>query len=261
MAPSIINNYEIYNKRMDKSFQDKLFFLDKIKDNVEAIVDFGCADGALIRHLSEVTNIKLIGYDQDHRMIELANEKTNKDNCLFNEDFEEIIEDINPRNSLLNLSSVIHEIYSYFTSNEIEFFWNTVFNTDFKYISIRDLCASESINRPSNINDYTKLLQKANPNLLLDHESIWGSVRENRNLVHYLLKYRFLENWDREVRENYFGLSLECLLSKIPMDKYEIIYFENYILPYTANKIKEDFDIELHDNTHVKLLLKRKEED
>ena len=28
----------------------------------------------------------------------------------------------------------------------------------------------------------------------------------------------------------------------------------------TVNKIKEDFDIELNDNTHVKLLLKRKEE-
>lgn len=27
----MINNYDIYNKRMDKSFQDKMFFLDKIK--------------------------------------------------------------------------------------------------------------------------------------------------------------------------------------------------------------------------------------
>ena len=63
----MINNYDVYNKRMDKSFQDKLFFLDKIKDSVEAVVDFGCADGALIRHLSEFefTNIKLVGYDSN----------------------------------------------------------------------------------------------------------------------------------------------------------------------------------------------------
>lgn len=27
----MINDYNVYNKRMDKSFQDKLFFLDKIK--------------------------------------------------------------------------------------------------------------------------------------------------------------------------------------------------------------------------------------
>ena len=256
----MINNYDVYNKRMDKSFQDKLFFLDKIKDNVEAIVDFGCADGALIRHLSELTNTKLVGYDSDYNMIDIAKSKTNKDNCLFNEDFEEIIkEEIIPQESLLNISSVIHEVYSYLDSKDIEIFWDMVLDSNFKYISVRDLCASESINRPSNINDYTKLIQKANPKFLSDFESIWGSVRENRNLVHYLLKYRFLENWDREVRENYFGLSLECLLSKIPMDKYEIVYFENYILPYTANKIREDFDIELHDNTHVKLLLKKRD--
>ena len=256
----MINNYDVYNKRMDKSFQDKLFFLDKIKDNVEAIVDFGCADGALIRHLSELTNTKLVGYDSDYNMIDIAKSKTNKDNCLFNEDFGRIIkEEIIPQESLLNISSVIHEIYSYLDSKDIEIFWDMVFDSNFKYISIRDLCASESINRPSNINDYTKLIQKAKPRFLSDFESVWGSVRENRNLVHYLLKYRFLENWDREVRENYFGLSLERLLSKIPMDKYEIIYFENYILPYTASKIKEDFDIELHDNTHVKLLLKKRD--
>lgn len=256
----MINNYDVYNKRMDKSFQDKLFFLDKIKDNVEAIVDFGCADGALIRHLSELTNIELVGYDSDYNMIDIAKSKTNKDNCLFKEDFGEIIEEeIIPQESLLNISSVIHEVYSYLDSKDIEIFWDMVFDSNFKYISIRDLCASESINRPSNINDYTKLIQKAKPRFLSDFESVWGSVRENRNLVHYLLKYRFLENWDREVRENYFGLSLERLLSKIPMDKYEIVYFENYILPYTASKIKEDFDIELHDNTHVKLLLKKRD--
>lgn len=256
----MINNYDVYNKRMDKSFQDKMFFLDKIKDNVEAIVDFGCADGALIRHLSELTNTKLVGYDSDYNMINIAKSKTNKDNCFFKEDFGEIIEEeIIPQESLLNISSVIHEVYSYLDSKDIEIFWNMVLDSNFKYISIRDLCASESINRPSNINDYTKLIQKAKPRFLSDFESVWGSVRENRNLVHYLLKYRFLENWDREVRENYFGLSLERLLSKISMDKYEIIYFENYILPYTANKIKEDFDIELHDNTHVKLLLKKRD--
>ena len=256
----MINDYNVYNKRMDKSFQDKLFFLDKIKDNVEAIVDFGCADGALIRHLSELTNIKLVGYDSDYNMIDIAKSKTNKDNCLFKEDFGEIIEEeIISQESLLNISSVIHEVYSYLDSKDIEIFWDMVFDSNFKYISIRDLCASESINRPSNINDYTKLIQRAKTSFLSDFESVWGSVRENRNLVHYLLKYRFLENWDREVRENYFGLSLERLLSKIPMDKYEIIYFENYILPYTANKIKEDFDIELHDNTHVKLLLKKRD--
>ena len=188
-------------------------------------------------------------------MVNLAKRKSNH---IFSTDFNECLNNVEASNSLLNLSSVLHEVYSYSTSGGVDLFWDMVFNNNFAYIAIRDLCASESINRPSNINDYAKLLQKTNKEQLAEYESIWGSTRENRNLVHYLLKYRYVENWAREVRENYFPLSLERLLSKIPTDKYEIVYFENYILPFTANKVKEDYDIDLHDNTHVKLLLKRK---
>lgn len=254
-----INNYDTYIKGMGKSYQDKLFFLDKIKENVTGIVDFGCADGTLINHINEhVSGIKLVGYDIDENMVNLAK---NKSNHVFSTDFNECLNNVEVDKSLLVLSSVLHEVYSYSTAStasDVDLFWKRVFNSNFAYISIRDLCASESINRPSNINDYAKLLQKSNQEQLTEYESIWGSTRENKNLVHYLLKYRYVDNWAREVRENYFPLSLERLLSKIPTDKYEIAYFENYVLPFTANKVKDDFDIDLHDNTHVKLLLKRK---
>lgn len=251
-----INNYDVYTRGMSKSFQDKLFFLDKIKEDIMGIVDFGCADGTLIEYMDKNTNgVKLVGYDIDDNMVNLAKNKSSR---VFSTNFNECLNNVKVDKSLLNLSSVIHEVYSYSTSTDIDLFWERVFNSGFGYIAIRDLCASESINRPSNINDYTKLLQKSNREQLAEYESIWGSIRENRNLVHYLLKYRYVENWAREVRENYFPLSLERLLSKIPTDKYEVVYFENYILPFTANKVKEDFDIDLHDNTHIKLLLKRK---
>lgn len=251
-----INNYDVYTKGMSKSYQDKLFFLDKVKEDITGIVDFGCADGTLINYIDETTSdIKLVGYDIDENMVNLARRKSSH---IFSSDFNECLNNVEVCKSLLNLSSVLHEVYSYSTSGGVDLFWDMVFNNNFAYIAIRDLCASESINRPSNINDYAKLLQKSIPEQLAEYESIWGSTRENRNLVHYLMKYRYVENWAREVRENYFPLSLERLLSKIPTDKYEIVYFENYILPFTANKVKEDYDIELHDNTHVKLLLKRK---
>lgn len=252
-----INNYDVYTNGMSKSYQDKLFFLDKIKEeNITGIVDFGCADGTLIDYMGKnVNGIKFVGYDIDENMVNLARSKSSH---TFSTDFNECLNNVEADKALLNLSSVLHEVYSYSTSDDIDLFWERVFDNNFAYIAIRDLCASESINRPSNINDYTKILQRTDRGQLAEYESIWGSIRENRNLVHYLLKYRYVENWSREVRENYFPLSLERLLSKIPTDKYEIVYFENYILPFTANKVKEDFDIDLHDNTHVKLLLKRK---
>lgn len=75
----------------------------------------------------------------------------------------------------------------------------------------------------------------------------------------YLLGHYLNRQLYREVRENYFPITLEQLLSKIPTYKYEIIYFKDYTLPFTSSKIKQDFDVDIHDNTHVKLLLQLKE--
>ena len=38
----------------------------------------------------------------------------------------------------------------------------------------------------------------------------------------------------------------------------EIAYIETYFLPYLKSIVEKDFGINIHDNTHVKLLLKRK---
>ena len=252
-----IKNYDIYIEGMGKSFQDKLFFMDKI-DDITELVDFGCADGTLIEHMSkELPGVSLIGYDISQEMIKLAKGK-DKTSGLFTSDFHEALSIINANKSLLNLSSVIHEVYSYSMPYAISEFWNSVFNSGFQYIAIRDFCVSSSVNRKADVNDWVKVIQRANANQVSDYESIWGSITENRNLLHFLMKYRYVSNWEREVRENYFPITMEKLLSKIPTDKYEIIYFEDYVLPFTANKIEEDFGVQLHDSTHVKLLLKRK---
>lgn len=77
-------------------------------------------------------------------------------------------------------------------------------------------------------------------------------------MIHFLMKYRYMRNWDRENNENYFPITLEKLLSMIPTEKYEIVYFQNYVLPFTSDQVKKDFDITIRDNTHIKILLKRK---
>ena len=84
-----------------------------------------------------------------------------------------------------------------------------------------------------------------------------GSIGINKNLIHYLLKYRYTENWDRELNENYLPISKEKLLSLIPKN-YEVIFYEHYALPFLKEKVREDFGIILKDKTHIKLILKRK---
>ena len=93
----------------------------------------------------------------------------------------------------------------------------------------------------------------------MDFEQIWGPISQNKNLIHYLMKYRYVENWEREVRENYFPVYLEDLLNTLLSDNiYEIVYSNHYILPFTKSKIEKDFNIILADNTHVQILLRKK---
>lgn len=148
MSEQAISNYISYNSGMDKSYLDKIFFLDKV-ESVESILDFGCASGDILKHIHDIDkDIKLFGYDNDNNMIKIGNDKYS-DFAIFESNFEELITYLKPETSLLNLSSVIHEVYSYGKLNDVQQFWNRVFNTGFKYISIRDLSISNTCSRDS----------------------------------------------------------------------------------------------------------------
>jgi hypothetical protein len=268
-----IEDASAYNGRMARSLMDKIFFADKIE--TDCIVDFGCADGALLKALSPwVPGAALIGIDNDSAMIQLARENLKDCKPHSRIDFfsdmkqgllcsqilkaEGLI-----KNATLNLSSVIHEIYNYSSVDEIQRFWNDLWKTEngfafWDYIVIRDMSASKTIDRPSYPDDIAKVYQKfLHTAEFNDFESIWGSVENNRNLVHFLLKYKYMKpNWRREVRENYFPIYREQLLSLIP-SCYRIVYHEHYVLPYIQRTVESDFGINLKDPTHIKIILQK----
>lgn len=154
------------------------------------------------------------------------------------------------------LSSVIHEVYSYGDNQSVNEFWRQVFNENFRYIAIRDLTPRKSIDRMSDINDVSRVLHNANPTHLAEFQSIWGNISNNKNLVHFLMKYKWVENWAREVRENYFPITIEEFLSKVP-NNYVIDYFYEFIMPRTQQGILKDFNILLKDTTHFKCILRK----
>jgi hypothetical protein len=252
-----IKDYATYNGRMELSIIDKLFFIDKI--NPDIFVDFGCGDGSLLNHIQSLKgNICGIGYDSNVKMITEIRKNSTAAIRITND--WKFVEQQIPHwaKAALILSSVIHEICHYFSKAEIDDFWKKVFDTGFEYVVIRDMVPSRSIDRPSNVNDVKKIYHKfLDKKVLNDFESIWGSIESNRQLIHFLLKYKYLEpNWDREVRENYLPVSRENLLAKIPKE-YDVIFHEHYILPYILQTVKDDTGIEIKDPTHIKLILKR----
>lgn len=258
-----IANREAYNLAMSKSMIDKMFFMDKIDESVTTVFDFGCADGVLIGTLARLfPEMCYVGYDLDEDMIRKARERSGDLGNVFFfsslRDFDAWAADrkLDFRKTALNLSSLIHEVYSYGTAESIEDFWRFVTESGFGYIAIRDMCLDCSAQRPALKEDVIKVRSGYDLKLIAQFEALHGSITDNRNLIHFLLKYRYKDNWEREVRENYLPVSVEDIMGRITGNTsgYRLIYFDHYILPFFARSVKRDFDISVKDYTHVKFI-------
>lgn len=248
-----ISDLNIYLMRMQRSILDKMFFIDKVFEPFEYILDFGCANGELIKAMLPMfPDYKYVGYDISTDMINAARE--NVPNARFFDKWTDI--DIPFDNSLINISSTIHEVYSYGTDNDVEEFWDRVFNSGFRYVAIRDMMFSDSEDRPFD-KDKTDMIRNSEfADLLNSFEEVRGKITSQRQLVHFLLKYRYGSNWNREVHENYFPISTEKIMQRIP-DSYRIVLKECFTLPFTSWQIRKDFGFELKEHTHIKLILEK----
>lgn len=256
------NILEEYNAAMQQGLMDKLYFLDYCNE-VHNIVDFGAADGSLIELLyNRFGNTKrYFAVDNSPEMLDILRYRFQSNPCV------RIVGDMNDLPSIFGsdrtaviLSSVLHEIYSYGT--DLRQFEKIIFGGNFaecpEYIFIRDMSLSRTANRPIDINDLLRLRTKANPSTLQEYTDFWGEIHSDRDMLHYLLKYRYEDNFDRENRENYFSLPYERLLEVVG-NNYYFVHHEHYVLPYLRNVIYRDFGITVRDNTHVKLILRRKQ--
>ncbi|MBR1752165.1 MAG: methyltransferase domain-containing protein [Ruminococcus sp.] len=248
-----IADLDIYLTRMQRSILDKMFFIDKVFEPFEYIVDFGCANGELIKAMSSMfPDYKYIGYDISPEMISAA--RANVRGAQFCDDWTEIKAPFD--RSLINISSTIHEVYSYGTEGDISQFWERVFESGFRYVAIRDMMFSETQDGPADEEQLAVIRQSEYGQWLSDFEKVWGKVVTQRQLVHFLLKYKYTQNWDREVHENYFPISCEQFEKKLP-GSYRIVFRESFTLPFTAWQIRRDFGISLKENTHLKIILER----
>jgi hypothetical protein len=245
-----------------------------IGDRIDAFTDFGCADGTLLEAVANVLpKVPLYGIDMNSDMLVLAEEKVPT---------AKLTQSKLPTNGwgALNLSSVLHEVNSYCNENEQKDFWAIVNDACFEtiyhwdYIIIRDMVYNDIETSHSRANDVIAVKNPTRktpsidkymytaPHTFLDRleefESIWGDINIKKNLVHFLLKYRYVQNWNREVRENYLGYSTDDIINHIDSDKYELIYRKDYVLPFLQKRVYDDFGIFLDTPTHTNLIFKRR---
>lgn len=250
-----INDLQIYNQRMAAGMEDKMWFVHMVCSDVRVIVDYGCADGTLLSLIHrKYPHLILIGVDNNADMLRMA--KKNVPSGIFYSvnKFKDVR--LNFGNAALILSSVIHEIFTY--EKDPISVTNGLLTQGFKYIAIRDMMLSEDVaKQTSDPFDFVAVKEKSDANMLHEFENIYGDVNNKENLIHFLLKYRYVENWDREVREDYFPWTLESFLRCVIIGTYQLEHLDHYTLPYLKDIIKKDFDIDLNEKTHVKLLLKK----
>jgi hypothetical protein len=127
------------------------------------------------------------------------------------------------------------------------------------YIAIRDMMVSTRTDRPADPETVKKVRANYDPAKIAEWEEHWGGLENNRSLVHFLLTSPYKENWAREMKEDYLPFNLEDFLAAVPSG-YNITHLDHHRHGYSAQRIKKEFDgAELPDNTHVKMILTRRD--
>ena len=259
-----IEDYSVYNDRMRRSMWDKAFFMDKVP-GTDLIVDYGCADGSLIRFLHSLfPSMHFIGFDIDPAMIAAANrEKT--DNMWFFSDPEEMLQkirslNIERRRIAVNFSSVLHEIFHYDCDRSM--ITRLIEQISPRYLVVRDMMyhsrQEDAVIPQAAQEQIRRVLPKEQ---LQDFENRWGSIGVRRNLAHLILKYKYRENWERECAENYFSYTPDDLAGLLdPGGIYSPILMSRYILPWCRYDAENNLGIDMGDEftTHFSLTLSRR---
>ena len=257
MLDTKIADRQGYNAKMRKALMDKLFFLDKI--DVDVIVDFGTADGALVEFVNRnFPDTIAYGYDISEEELEIA--KQNVDAHLLFSDWGKLIAHLRQEHGgqkiAIVANSVIHEVYAYGDKESIAEFWDRVSDPIFDYVVVRDMALSiDAIFRQSFSIHRNKIYSFGDREAIAAFENHWGSLDSNHNLIHFLLKYKYVANWDRELAENYLPLSAQLMTSMVAKGR-ELVYHDHFVLPYLHQQVKNDFDIDLQDATHMKIIAK-----
>lgn len=272
--PNNINNYEIYLTKMSKTFFDKAWFMSNLPENVYCIIDFGCADGSFMQFLNvNCPHMTYIGIDNDPKFQDMTRKLGFECWSSFDELMKNSKVTFSREKTCVVLSSVLHEIYSYGKEKE---FWEGLKTFDPKYIAIRDMMFTpvELELHFSNL-EYEKIV-----NLFKwYYKDQWDEFYKNwkdqskiQQVIHFMLKYIYDENWSRQVKENYLSLTIRDLNFCIKNLGYTVDFDSYYKLPYLVNRWKNDFcfgtdNIRFSDehyilkhfidkiNTHYKMLL------
>lgn len=249
-----------YLDRMAKPLQEKLKVSVFISPDSKEILDVGCADGIVTEALANMFPQSMVkGIDLDSGFIKKAKDRTGG---VKNISFETVyLRDLLPRNKRYDaviFCSVLHEFFTYGegTSSVIKALSDAheLLNVGGVLI-IRDMVLQEftKSNSPFALKLAEKIYKKEEfCQQVNDFERVYGKMNSYYTLNHFLLKYMYIENWDRELREHYVPVTCEQYEKILELLGMSIQYKQLYLIDYLRNKWKEDFDLTDEDTITLK---------
>lgn len=258
-----------YLRSMSATLFDKVWWIDKIPDYIDTVVDFGCARadlGVLIDRIMP-GRFHYIGIEESDEMTQLAGENLRYHVSGTWQIFPSLSaasESYDFKNSVLVLNSVLHEVFTYKSEPEIQSLMSQIHDLGFSCIAIRDMCPSR-INVYDHIDANCTILSSSYGDLWREYNKFRRETKiagveydEDTWLPEFLLKYRYRANWEREKQEKYLWNIPKKLAQYDLLGRYEIRFENKFYIPFIRDKIKEDFGIDWNYPTHIKLLLKLK---
>ncbi len=245
-----IQNFETYLSRMSKPLQEKLKVAKYISQRAKSVLDVGCADGTVTLALADMfPEVNIVGIDLNSEFIDIANrrveQRTNvKFECVYLREQLAMEE----RFDVVLFCSVLHEFYSYgegissvvkalSDARELLNPGGEVIIRDmllYEYAEMSQLWLSEILKKV--------ITEKMTP-LVDDFEKYFGKMDSTKQVNHFLLKYMYTDNWQREVKENYVPVSFEKYDQIFSVLGMMVSFQRSSTIPYLKNKWKEDFGL------------------
>lgn len=245
-----ITNSRLYLERMSKPLQEKLKIARFLpSSSAIQVLDVGCADGTVTLALADMfPEIGFVGIDLSDEFIKIAQDRVGaRKNVKFESGFlrERLA---NPeRFEVVLFCSVLHEFYSY----------GEGISTVVKALAdahemlkpggtliIRDMILYNYAGKsPLWINKMKErvLAKQEVVGLLTDFEGYFGQIESVKSLNHFLLKYIYPENWEREGKENYVPVSFEEYDQILELLGMTVLFQRSSTIPYLKDRWRTDF--------------------
>lgn len=247
-----------YITRMSKSMAYKKFWFDKVDPSkFDMVIDFGCGNGELGLAVLEDERFKdkeVVFYEPYKEMNERLRKRLwiygqgHQDRVTVISDFELIKGLIQRRRTLIVFSSVLHECYSFDT---LPFEWKDL---NCQYIVIRDMYGEDNAVEFS-AKDKWKIFKGSRKTDFFDFVRRYGF--SDKSVLHFLLKHLYKENWNTEVKENYFAVPWRAIELALFASGYKSIYSHKYNIPFLVDYGKKQFGVEYNFNTHNEEIFER----